>query len=234
MTTASSIPPQSHNKIERQIQLPFRQAFKISLRNITIRLGRAAITAAGTFLGIAFLMSVCTSAIAISADPSAKALAHARFADASPLMFWLAPLKAINAQPDATLRARSIWLVSLSLLLCTAGITNTMLMFVTERFREIGTLKCLGALDGFIVKLFLIESALIGFCGSLAGALVGSGAMLMTYIGKVDWSKFDFATLLGCGVTSALLGMTISILAAVWPAVVAARLPAAAALRSEI
>lgn len=234
MAIASGTRPPGLTGIERQIQLPFRQAFKISLRNITIRLGRAAITAAGTFLGIAFLMSVCTSAIAISAAPDARATAHSLSTDASPLMFWLAPLKAINAQPDATLRARSIWLVSLSLLLCTAGITNTMLMFVTERFREIGTLKCLGALDGFIVKLFLIESALIGFFGSVAGALVGSAAMLLTYIGKVEWSKFDFATLLGCGLTSTLLGTTISILAAVWPAVVAARLPAAAALRSEI
>ena len=58
MATMNSNPA----KTERQISLPFSQAFKIALRNITIRLGRAMITGAGTMLGIAFLMSVFTSA----------------------------------------------------------------------------------------------------------------------------------------------------------------------------
>ena len=38
---------------------------------------------------------------------------------------------------------RNLWLVTLSLLVCIVGITNAMLMSVTERFREIGTMKCL-------------------------------------------------------------------------------------------
>ena len=48
-----------------------------------------------------------------------------------------------------------------------------MLMSVTERFREIGTMKCLGALDGFIVKLFLIESLFQGMAGTVMGVLLG-------------------------------------------------------------
>jgi hypothetical protein len=51
-------------KIDRQISLPLSQAFKIALRNITIRLGRAMITGAGTMLGIAFLMSVFAAHLA--------------------------------------------------------------------------------------------------------------------------------------------------------------------------
>ena len=39
---------------------------------------------------------------------------------------------------------RQIWLVIMALLVCTVGITNAMLMSVAERFREIGTMKCLG------------------------------------------------------------------------------------------
>ena len=46
----------------------------------------------------------------------------------------------------------------MSLLVCTVGITNSMLMAVTERFKEIGTMKCLGALDSFVVVLFMLES----------------------------------------------------------------------------
>ncbi len=68
---------------------------------------------------------------------------------------------------------RGVWLVTLSLMVCVVGITNAMLMSVTERFREIGTMKCLGALDIFVVKLFLIESALQGVVGSVAGAVIG-------------------------------------------------------------
>ena len=55
-----------------------------------------------------------------------------------------------------------------------------MLMAVTERFREIGTMKCLGALDGFVVRLFLLESGFQGFSGALIGALIGTlGAVLL-------------------------------------------------------
>jgi hypothetical protein len=41
-------------RVERQISLPFKQAFKIALRNITIRVGRAMITGAGTMLASRF------------------------------------------------------------------------------------------------------------------------------------------------------------------------------------
>lgn len=46
------------------------------------------------------------------------------------------------------------WLVATSLLMCLVGVTNSMLMSVSERFREIGTIKCLGASDSFIVRVF--------------------------------------------------------------------------------
>jgi ABC-type lipoprotein release transport system permease subunit len=64
---------------------------------------------------------------------------------------------------------RETWLVIMSLLVCAVGITNSMLMAVTERFREIGTMKCLGALDLFVVELFLLESGLMGVIAAAAG-----------------------------------------------------------------
>ena len=140
-------------KIERQISLPFNQAFKIALRNITIRLGRAMITGAGTMLGIAFLMSVFTTAIL---------------------------QKASGQEIELAQQQKNTWLVVMSLLVSVVGITNSMLMSVTERYKEIGTMKCLGALNGFIVKLFLIESGLLGFFGALFGALLGGVFMLFT------------------------------------------------------
>ena len=81
----------------------------------------------------------------------------------------------IIAVPDINERYRSIWLVVMSLLVCSVGITNSMLMSVTERFKEIGTMKCLGALDSFVVTLFLLESGMMGICASVLGWAVGFG-----------------------------------------------------------
>jgi len=212
----------AESKIERQISLPFREALKISLRNITIRFGRAMITAAGTFLGIAFLMSVFTGSMILDAVHRAE-----------------------GTPADVGMAARQIWLVVMSLLVCGVGITNSMLMSVTERFREIGTMKCLGALDGFIVRLYLIESALMGVIGSFAGALAGTLAMVLVYMLKggtavlvgVHWLTLSTAkpdSVFEYFVISLVIGTVISVVAAVPAASHAAKMPAAAALRTEI
>jgi cell division protein FtsX len=192
-------------KIDRQISLPLSQAMKIAQRNITIRLGRAAITAAGTMLGIAFLMSVFTSALVL----------HAKGLD-----------------PDAAQQQKNTWLVAMSLLVSVVGITNSMLMSVTERYKEIGTMKCLGALDNFIVKLFLLESGMLGFFGSLVGALLGALAMLLTGLGVLG--SLDWKSLLVHLVFCVAIGTFLSIIAAVAPALKASHMQAADAMRSEV
>ncbi|HAT09777.1 MAG TPA: hypothetical protein DCS97_04135, partial [Planctomycetes bacterium] len=53
---------------------------------------------------------------------------------------------------------RQALLVAISFLVCMVGIANAMLMAITERFREIATMKCLGATDGFILTQFLMEA----------------------------------------------------------------------------
>lgn len=192
-------------KIERQISLPMNQAMRIAMRNITLRLGRAAITGAGTMLGIAFLMSVFTTRL---------------ISDARNLPF------------DASQAQKSTWLVVMSLMVCVVGITNSMLMSVTERFKEIGTMKCLGALDSFIVRLFLIESGLLGFFGALIGAIIGGLFMLFTgmdVLGRLNWASF-VAYIGAC----AIIGTVLSVVAAVPPAMRAAKMQAADAMRSEI
>ncbi len=49
------------------------------------------------------------------------------------------------------------------------GIVNTMVMSILERYREIGIMKAVGATDGDVQKIFLFESAMIGFLGGLFG-----------------------------------------------------------------
>ncbi|HTQ10473.1 MAG TPA: FtsX-like permease family protein [Fimbriimonadaceae bacterium] len=119
------------------------------------------------------------------------------------------------------------WLAASSLLMCLVGVTNSMLMSVSERYREIGTIKCLGASDGFIVKVFFLEAICLGLIGSLAGALLGSLAISL-------FDGFSLAAVLETLGIGSALGLAMTVVAAIAPAVVAARMPAAAALRVEV
>lgn len=132
-------------------------------------------------------------------------------------------------------RARQMWLICMALMVSVVGISNSMLMAVAERFREIGTMKCLGALDSFIVKLFVIESGLLGLLAGLFGAVLG---MAITYVIKAVKLVFSFRDVSGdmlwILVYSVLLGTILSVLAAILPANQAAKMPAAAALRTDV
>lgn len=133
----------------------------------------------------------------------------------------------LSAAGSAFETQRLQWLAATSLLMCLVGVTNSMLMSVTERYREIGTIKCLGASDGFIVKVFFLEALVLGFIGSLAGSLLGSVA-----IGLVEGFRIGVVLqVIGLG---SLIGLTMTVLAAIAPAVQAARMPAASALRVEV
>lgn len=61
----------------------------------------------------------------------------------------------------------------IALFVASLGITNTMVMSISERRREIGILKALGAEDAHVRSLFLVESALIGLLGSVGGLIFG-------------------------------------------------------------
>lgn len=222
--------------IQRQMSLPWKDAIRISIRNVTLRLGRAAITGAGVVLGIAFLVSVWTGKVitdGLEASKAQSSLSVTRVADQT----GGAP-GAEEAAADAAARnARQGWLVVMSLLVCGVGITNSMLMSVTERFREIGTMKCLGALDGFIVRLFLIESVVLGFLGSIVGALIGCLAMLLIamikngadVVAKMSWGHMLAYLAIAIG-----LGCLLALMAAIAPAKRASMMAPAMALATEV
>jgi len=135
------------------------------------------------------------------------------------------------------LGTRMTWLVFISLLVCVVGISNAMLMSVTERFREIATLKCLGALDGFIMLLFLMEAGLLGLVGgvvgSLLGSLIGFGRMALTFDLGLLFASFPTASW-GIGLLLAIVvGVLLAAVAGVYPSYMAARLAPMEAMRIE-
>jgi ABC-type antimicrobial peptide transport system permease subunit len=143
----------------------------------------------------------------------------------------------VAAGEIADARIQTRWLLSLGLLVAFIGILNAMLMSVTERFREIGTMKCLGALDGFIVRLFLLESLFQGVGGTILGIVLGGGLSLIaqswTY-GSFAWKNVLAASLAESLGLCFVVGLVLTITAAIYPAWKAARMEPIAAMRVEV
>jgi len=197
-------------EVRRQVHLPPREAVKIALRSLRIRFWRSVITTSGIFLGIAFLMSVLTAG---------------------------SITLAMEQEMSLEVRSRQIWLVTISLLACVLGVVNSMLMAVTERYKEIGTMKCLGALNRFIVEMFLLEAGFQGLAGSFAGAVLGWGLMTLVYLVRIKgvlWKIYPWFDILKYGGFALVVGVVLSIVGAVYPAYRAAKMAPAEAMRVEI
>jgi hypothetical protein len=218
---ATNIKEALKGDIRKEISLPLSKAVEIGFRNMRVRLGRTLITAGGVVLGIAFLTYIWHSQAILG-----------EILDNGP-----EELTVNLTVPDEEARAQSVWLVTLSLLVSAVGITNSMLMAVTERYREIGTMKCLGALDGFVVKMFLIESGFQGFVGSLTGCVFGgllAIAAMSIRFGGMAFDFFPLVPILKYVAIALAIGMFLSVLSAIYPAYVASRMVPADALRTEI
>ena len=135
-------------------------------------------------------------------------------------------------------RFRTMWIVGISLLVTVLGVANALLMSVTERFREIGTMKCLGALSAFIRTLFLIESSLIGLIGSMVGVVVGALLPLIAYgfAYRFDlvFGSMPYGLLFASAGAAVVVGTLLAVLAAIYPANFASRMVPASALRSTV
>jgi ABC-type antimicrobial peptide transport system permease subunit len=128
------------------------------------------------------------------------------------------------------------WIIILSLLVCTVGIINAQLMAVTERFREIGTMKCLGALDSFILRLFFLEAGMQGFAGAVTGAIIGSIFSLFNSLiifGTASLVSVSWGAIFSSIIFSTIIGLFLSLVGVAYPAFIAARMQPVEAMRVE-
>lgn len=134
------------------------------------------------------------------------------------------------------LSGRQLFLLSISFVVCMVGISNAMLMSITERFREIATMKCLGATDSYILMQFMMEAGMQGFAGGLLGVVIGfviatlrSFAAYGTYL----FAYWPWVALVGSGVVSLAAGVLLAILASMQPSWSASRMAPMEAMRVE-
>ncbi len=130
---------------------------------------------------------------------------------------------------DKTLTILLGGVAGISLLVGGIGVMNIMLVSVTERIREIGLRKAIGANPTVIRRQFLVEASVLGLAGGLLGALLGIvGALTLPHLISAQITISPTATI-GAIVVAICIGMAFG----VYPASRAARLAPIDALRSE-
>ncbi len=127
------------------------------------------------------------------------------------------------------------------------GIANTILMAAYERIREIGTLQALGMRRSGVVRLFVLEGAMMGLVGSFVGAAIGAAIIAYYAANGIDLSglieqtgsaNLQISAMLYTRFSSRVVlaaiafGWAIAIGASVYPAVVASRIVPAEAVRA--
>jgi hypothetical protein len=208
-------------------QLTARQIVRMAWQSIRLRRGRAMLVTAGIVLALAFLSYV------MGADVIERSvLLHAPAAQLEAFK-----MRGALVVSDADAQIQTRWIVGLAMLVSFVGVLNAMLLSVAERFREIGTMKCLGALDGLVVRMFLVESLFEGAAGTTAGVLLGLGLAAAEAAGRFGvqvWALVPLSALgvvAGVGVTA---GMALTLGGALYPAWRAARMAPVAALKLEV
>ena len=122
-----------------------------------------------------------------------------------------------------------IWIAGISLIVGGIGVMNIMLVTVTERTREIGLKKAIGAKKKRILRQFLTEAAVLTSLGGILGVIVGIGlAQLLSYLLQTPTAISVPAILI-----AVVFSMVIGILFGLIPAVKASNLNPIDALRRE-
>jgi len=131
----------------------------------------------------------------------------------------------------------------IALLVASFGISNTMIMSIRERTREIGIMKAIGGSDGEIMRIFFVEASLIGLLGGALGVIAGwlvdrvANVLANRWIARQTGQAmrhvefFSIPWYLWAG--AIVFAVMVSLIAAIYPALRAAKVDPIQALRHE-
>lgn len=125
-------------------------------------------------------------------------------------------------------------IAGISLLVAATSIFNVMMMSVTERVREIGIMRSIGAQKSEVRRMFLYESIVLGVVGAVIGAVLSLGigwVVVLAMVGSTDY--FFLPESLAYIPYAMLVGIAVCVLSGVYPAWRAADLDPVEALRAE-
>lgn len=166
-------------------------------------------------------------AFAVRFEPGAEATAAAALAEtASTYALEANPIERVQgAIADALARVFSVFdiLAIVAVVIAALGIVNTLTMGVVERIREIGVLRAIGMSRRQVMRMVVVEAAILGIVGVVLGSVagVGAGALLLELggglgaPGGLPWLPIGVA---------AAMGLVLPAIAAVYPARMAARI----------
>jgi len=126
-------------------------------------------------------------------------------------------------------------IISIALFVGGLGIMNTMYMSVSERTKEIGIMKALGATKKQILSIYLVESAIIGFIGGIIGVMIGLGISEIAFYFIRDSVGIPLQPSRSLGLVATALGASVvlGIISGYLPARKAANLEPVEAIRQE-
>ena len=188
----------------------------------------------GNATGVSTLYLEATSTDSLSAayQEANKALLSTHGVTAAAPDFTISSQQSLLTTATSTDRTLTVLLAgiaAISLLVGGIGVMNIMLVSVTERIREIGLRKALGATPRAIRQQFLVEASTLGLCGGLLGVVLGLvGAQVLPH-----FLNQPVAISAVAGIGALGIALIIGIVAGVYPASRAARLAPIDALRSE-
>lgn len=141
----------------------------------------------------------------------------------------VATLESLRSGVNSEIAKLGMTLGAMLLLLTALLIANSMIVSVVSRTSEIGLRRALGARRSGIAQIFLIEGAVTGGLGGVAGGAVGMTTIIVLSIIN-NWTPQIFWWLPGAGV---VIGVGVGLIASLYPALSAARVNPATAIRVD-